>query len=254
MRKMRLKLNQIQTIQKKPDGKGYEIIFNDGRTIYIHKKRTIPALLTLIRFGEGCEGDLTRSSNNLQEIKEVLKGKIPDNLILDSYSDANKPFSELWNEEGFTFITNPPGQTRNGSKKYVLKDADHEKLFSAAKKAERKPPPANIQAKILKEQNSRCNFCDSILKTASEIAESCFSRDRVRIVWDHRIPVEKGGSSDNLNYQALCFYCNKCKWQICNMCDLDPSGCKKCALAYPEETMRIAPTEEDISDRAAHHG
>ena len=58
---------------------------------------------------EGCENDLTKLTTNLLELKQVLKGKMPDDLILDSYSDANKPFSELWNEEGLTFIKNPIG-------------------------------------------------------------------------------------------------------------------------------------------------
>jgi hypothetical protein len=50
-------------------------------------------------------------------------------LIQDYYGDANKPFSELWNEEGFYFITNPVGQRRGRSQMYVLREEDHEKLF-----------------------------------------------------------------------------------------------------------------------------
>lgn len=51
-------LKDIQEIKRNPQGKGYLIIFNDGQTI--------PALLTLIKYGEGCESDLTTASNNLQ--------------------------------------------------------------------------------------------------------------------------------------------------------------------------------------------
>jgi hypothetical protein len=99
-------ISDIKIIIRNPEGKGYLIELNDGRKIIMHKRRTIPALLTLIKYGEACEADLTSSSTNLAELKEELAGRIPDDLIQSSYSDANKPFSELWNEEGFTFISN----------------------------------------------------------------------------------------------------------------------------------------------------
>lgn len=244
-----MQLSDIQDISKNPKGKGYVIIFNDGRQIIMHKRRTIPALLTLIKHGEGCENDLTRSTGNLMEIKDELKGKIPNDFIQESYSDANKPFSELWNEEGFTFILNPAGEKRHGSQKYVLKEEDHEKLFTASKKAERKFPSKNNQIKILKAQMGLCNMCGSRVLPLKEIAPNTFSKDRVKRRWDHRIPVEKGGDSNDENYQLLCFYCNKCKWQICNICSDGPSACTNCALAYPERTLIIYPTNEDISDR-----
>ena len=248
-----LKISQIKNIGKNPKGKGYSITFGDDRSIVLHKRRTIPALLTLIKYGEGCEGDLTKASNNLKELQQELAGKIPSDLIQESYSDANKPFSELWNEEGFTFITNPPGQTRNGSKKYVLDPADHEKLFFDVKKAERMPPGKSVQVELLKKQSNRCNLCNSVVKAAAQIDNNTFSRDRSRLVWDHRIPVEKGGDSEDGNYQALCFYCNKCKWQLCNICQLSEDGCSQCALAFPESSRIAKPTNEDISDRAPHH-
>lgn len=201
----------------------------------------------MIRYGEGCESDLTKTSNNLKEIKKILSGKIPDNLIQDSYSDANKPFSELWNEEGFVFIKNPPNSKRMGSQKYVLLPEDHHKLFTSTKKAKRKPPDLKTQKILLKTQNNKCNFCGSNLKKQSNTNSNSFARDRVRLVWDHRIPIEKGGGSEEINYQGLCFYCNKCKWQICNICTTP--RCNSCALAYPEKTHIIYPTTEDISDR-----
>lgn len=242
-------LKDIQEIKKNPHGKGYLIIFNDNRTIFIHKRRTIPALLTLIKHGEGCESDLTIASNNLREIKEELKGKIPDDLIQDSYADANKPFSELWNEEGFYFIQNPPGEKRNGSQKYILNIANHDQLFTVNKKAERKLPSQSIQLEILKKQLNQCNFCGSIIKKTQEIQPNTYAKDRVRLVWDHRIPVEKGGNSEDNNFQALCFYCNKCKWQICNICKYESDKCLECVLAFPEQTKIIFPTQENIKDR-----
>ena len=250
---MTLKLTDIARITKNPEGPGYLIVFSDGRAIHLHKKRTVPALLTLIRHGEGCEADLTNKTTNLAEIKNILAGKMSSNLIADAYSDANKPFSELWNEEGFVFITNPTGQTRMGSKKYVLAPEDHERLFTAAKKAARKAPPPAVRQTILAAQHGHCNLCNADILDAQAIDPKAFSKDRRRLVWDHRTPVEKGGASDAGNYQALCFYCNKCKWQVCNHCELDLNSCSDCALAHPERTLVIRPTREDIADRAPHH-
>ncbi|OHB41395.1 MAG: hypothetical protein A2Y11_03485 [Planctomycetes bacterium GWC2_39_26] len=244
-----MKLSDIKEIKKNPMGKGYLIIFNDGRSVLMHKRRTIPALLTLIRHGEGCENDLTNTTTNLKEIKKELEGKIPSNLIQDSYSDANKPFSELWNEEGFTFIENPVGEKRQGSQKYILEEKDHEKLFIAHKKAERKLPPQNATGEILVKQKGKCNLCGALLRQRKDIKSKTYAKDRVRLVWDHRVPVEKGGNSGGNNFQALCFYCNKCKWQICNFCKDGPENCLNCVLAHPESTVIIYPTKEDIADR-----
>ncbi len=247
----KLILSNIDKIVKNPssNGKGYLILFKDGRFILMHKRRTIPALLTLIKYGEGCERDLTKASNNLQEIKEELKGKIPYDLIQESYSDANKPYSELWNEEGFTFIQRPVGEKRFGAQKYVLDEKDHEKLFSVQKKANRASIAKNQAKEILRIQNSKCNFCGSLLRSRRDIDHKTYAKDRVRLVWDHRTPVEKGGNSEQSNFQALCFYCNKSKWQICSFCEDGPQNCPDCALASPEHSSIIFPTKENIADR-----
>jgi len=245
----RLYIKNIKIIQKNKIEGCYEIVFNDNRIIKMHKRRTIPALLTLIKHGEGCESDLTNTTDNLKKLKTELDGRIPDNLILDSYSDANKPFSELWNEEGFVFIKNPVGEKRLGGQKYVLDFEDHEKLFNVTKKAKRKQPNKVTQREILETQKGLCNFCGSKIKPAKDIPHNVFAKDRVRLVWDHRVPVEKGGDSEQKNYQALCFYCNKCKWQICNICDLNTENCLSCALGYIEKSNIISPTKEDIKDR-----
>ncbi len=238
----------INKIKKSDTGIGYDISFSDGRSIYIMKRRTIIALLILIKYGDGCEADLAQGSKRIPEIKEIMKGKVPDNLIQDYYGDANKPFSELWNEEGFYFITNPIGQRRGRSQKYILKEEDHEKLFkiSACKKASRRQPSRDEKRKICALQGSKCNICGSSIKSRKNIPDKAFCKDRRRVVFDHRVPVEMGGNSESDNYQALCFYCNKSKWQICNICETP--DCEKCVLAHPEENHIIVPTNEDISD------
>jgi hypothetical protein len=249
-----LNISDIVYVGPSKDGaRGYVIEFKGGKKISIHKKRTIPALLTLIKHGEGCESDLSNGAENLRLLKQELGCKLAEGVIQDGYSDANKPFSELWNEEGFVFIENPSKEKRGGSQRYVLNPACHQMLFTVAKKAERKPPLKAEQGKLLKIQKGRCNLCSSLIKSATKLDNTVFARDRSRLVWDHRRPVEKGGDSLTGNYQALCFYCNKCKWQICNLCNLDVRACNTCALANPEKSKIIAPTKEDISDRAPHH-
>lgn len=229
---------------------GYEIIFPNNKKIWLTKRRTIPALLMLIKYGVCSETDLARGSERLQEIKAILENKIDPACIQDHYADANKPFSELWNEEGFTWI-HPAQEKLAGNQKYVLREDDHEKLFGNIRKAFRKTPSPPQQAEIIKSQDGLCNFCGAVLRPRSKITKTTFAKDRVRVVIDHRVPVEKGGNSTLANYQAICFYCNKCKWQICNICPIADCS-SNCALANPEKSNIIAPTKEDISDRLKH--
>ncbi len=247
-----LKVEEIKRVYKSTDKevRGYYIEFNDGQKIHLTKRRTIIALLILVKYGEGTEADLAKGSSKIPEIRKILKGKIPDEYIQDYYGDANKPYSELWNEEGFTFIDNLKGGRRWKSQKYTLRKEDHPKLFSVAKKAFRRVPNSQEKEEIRKNQNNRCNLCGVGIVEKSKLKRSTFAKDRRREVFDHRKPVEKGGGSTIDNFQALCFYCNKSKWQICNICSID--GCdKNCALRNPESSKIISPTKENISDLLA---
>ncbi len=246
---MTIRIENIVSIEKNREGRGYAILFEDGRKILLTKRRTIPALLILLKYGDGCEADLQKGSERLPEIKRILQGKMPDNWIQDSYADANKPFSELWNEEGIVWITNTPGDRRFGSQRYVLNPEDHEKLFTIPiQKANRQSLTPKEKEQIRNKQSFRCNICKSRVYPRSKVKKHTFSKDRVREVFDHRIPVEKGGSSEEPeNFQALCFYCNKSKWQICTICLSET--CEQCVLAYPEQNTLITPTQENISDR-----
>ena len=104
------------------------------------------------------------------------------------------------------------------------------------------------QEQVLRlKQNGRCNICGSKIVPKSKLNKTTFSKDRRREVFDHRLPVEHGGESNLNNYQVLCFYCNKSKWQICNICDIN--GCHtNCVLRNPESNKIISPTGENISD------
>lgn len=245
-----LSIEDIKEIQKKSDEVGYNIVFTDGRAIWVTKARAIVALLLLIKYGEGSESDLANGSQKIPEIKKILEGKYPTGLIRDFYSDANKPFSELWNEEGFSWIKSSTGQRKNRSQSYILLTEDHEKLFTKVKKAFRKTLTDSQVEGITQRLPNRCNLCGAKVLVKARLLANLFSRDRLRRCLDHRIPIEKGGSSSPDNFQILCFYCNKSKWQICDICPL-PDCSPICALSFPERSSIVAPTNEDISDRLA---
>jgi len=244
-------IENIVEIRKrtKQTGPGFDIIFNDTRSIWVTKARPIVALLILIKYGKGSESDLANGSRRIPEIKKILAGKYPPGLIQNFYGDANKPFSELWNEEGFVWIRNPIGQRRKRSQSYILSPDDHDKFFSVvAKKAFRKALPISQLENIQQRLPGLCNLCGSKVVNLAQMPQNAFSRDRLRRCFDHRVPIEKGGNSDITNFQLLCFYCNKSKWQICQLCPL-PDCSPNCVLAFPERSNMIVPTGEDISDR-----
>lgn len=248
-----LKLTDIKEIyqSKEKDISGYFIEFLDGKKIHITKRRTIIALLVLIKNGEGSESDIAQGNTTINEIRKILGNKLPANYVQDYYGDANKPYSELWNEEGFTFIDNLKGGRIGSSQKYTLKKEDHPKLFLISKKAFRKAPNTIQKSQIRKTQKNKCNLCGSNIFPKEKLLETTFAKDRRREVFDHRIPIEKGGNSEFENYQGLCFYCNKSKWQICNICTL--ADCDiNCALCFPENSKTISPTRENIEDLLAN--
>lgn len=244
-----MKIEDIITIRKAIEhDKGYEIVFPNNKIIWLTKRRTIAGLLLLIKYETCSEEDLVGTNNRLQEVKKILKGKYDESWIKDRYGDANKPFSELWTEEGFSCIH---AEGIQGNRKYVLNKKDHDSLFNPNTKAVREQISSSDKQKILQLQNNRCNFCGAILKESSEIKPHTFAKDRVSLEFDHRIPIDRGGSNSITNYQALCHYCNKCKRQMCFICH---DKCNStCALVNPENNSTVLATGEDISDRLIQH-
>ncbi|WP_050852920.1 HNH endonuclease [Helicobacter pylori] len=238
-----LELENIVSIHKtKLYDKGYDILFNDGRIIWVIKRRAIVGLLLLIKYEICSEEDLTGTNDRLQTIKRILKNKIPSDWIQERYGDANKPFSELWTEEGFSCVR---AEGLSGNRKYVLSKNDHELLFNVNVKNTRISIGKLDKEIILKQQGYLCNICGALLREV--ILPKTFAKDRVKIEIDHRIPIDKGGQNSISNYQALCHYCNKCKRQICFIC-LEKCD-DTCALVFPERQKIIKPTNENISDR-----
>ncbi len=72
------------------------------------------------------------------------------------------------------------------------------------------------QKKILRERDLRCKICGS----------------NNNLQYDHKVPLEKMGSTDIENMQLLCSECNVVKRGICKSCLLQT--CEGCAYAYPE--------------------
>ena len=123
-----LRIEDIVVIrQAQVYGRGYEIVFPDNRIIWLTKRRTIAGLLLLIKYEVCSEEDLVGANDRLEEIKRILVGKYNPAWIKDRYGDANKPFSELWTEEGFSCIH---AEGLQGNRKYVLRREDHESLFN----------------------------------------------------------------------------------------------------------------------------
>ena len=243
-----MKISDITSITRNTGGeKGYYINVTGGKSIHLTKRRTIIALLILIDQGTATEIDIAQGNSTIQRILDELGDRINPGWIQPYYGDANKPYSELWNEEGFTFIDNLKGGRVGLSQSYTLKESDHDKLFEVGKKANRRAPSKAEQQSLLDSQVGRCNLCGAKLMRKSQLTKSTYAKDRRRLVFDHRHPVERGGDSDLKNFQALCFYCNKCKWQICNICEI--KNCNpQCALRNPEHSKRVKPTGEDIDD------
>ena len=75
-----------------------------------------------------------------------------------------------------------------------------------------------------------------------------FAKDRVKTEFDHRIPIDRGGETTLDNVQALCHYCNKCKRQMCFVCQLQDCN-ETCALVCPETKNVVLATNENIADR-----
>lgn len=73
-----------------------------------------------------------------------------------------------------------------------------------------------------------CQMCGVDVDTAQTLT---------RAQCDHKIPADRGGSSDENNLQTLCLQCNLKKRQACRHCDLP--NCKGCPYAFPEQYSEV---------------
>lgn len=244
-----LYIEEIIEIRRALNNSGYEIVFPNDKIIRVMKRRALAGLLLLIKYESCSEADLVGANNRLATAKQILQGKINPEWIQDRYGDANKPFSELWTEEGFSCVH---AEGMQGNRQYVLRKADHDMLFHPNAKATRTQLPPNEKQYVLDSQNSFCNICGSKLKAGTDILPHTFAKDRTRTEYDHRIPIDRGGENILSNIQALCHYCNKCKRQMCFVCSLEECS-PTCALVSPESERIVLSTGENIKDRITNH-
>ena len=220
----------------------YQIHFANKKSILVKKRRALIALLLLLKYEICSEADLVGANDRLKEIKSALSGKMNLEWIQDRYGDANKPFSELWTEEGFSCVQ---AEGMKGNRQYVLREENRALLFNAVFKTSRIQLSVQDKEKVLEKQNYRCNICGAKFK---EPLPHTFARDRVKCEFDHRIPVDHGGTNSIKNIQALCHYCNKCKRQMCFVCK-NTNCSNNCALVNPETFDIVIATGENITDR-----
>lgn len=93
------------------------------------------------------------------------------------------------------------------------------------KSSKRKPPKPRTyllkseKSKFLENNAVKCNLCEK------------HKGDLTMLVYDHRIPLIRGGEGNISNFQFLCRDCNNQKRGYCKGCSYE---CKKCYFAFPE--------------------
>jgi len=115
----------------------------------------------------------------------------------------------------------------------------------------RKQPNNKIVKELIKRSDSCCAITGYKLLKADKLkkAKISFLSKMLELVFDHRVPIFKGGSDDNTkidNWQILSWYANNEKNKVCKNCY--EKNCDNCALAYPEKSNTIKPTGQSLKD------
>ena len=182
---------------------------------------------------------------------------VHDETITKKYKDSNKAVNEFIKDEGFDgFVLENKINASNNEKvnsfkldlEKICKHMDRGGIFT---KQIRKQPNSIIKNMLLERSKSRCEITGYKLSTKNQLREKniIFLSKMLEIVFDHRIPLFKGGSddSDNIkNWQILSWYVNNEKNKICKNCY--ENDCYKCALAFPEKTNLVKPINQNLKD------
>lgn len=132
-------------------------------------------------------------------------------LKLTSQGQFARRVRELRNEFGFPI----EAKIKNGEYFYHLQSR-HPKSPTR-----RRPYFTPSQKKeIVAKTGTICNICKQKPK------------DNAALMWDHRIPFNKGGETSAENGQLLCAFCNNLKRQACGICNAP--NCENCLFSYPE--------------------
>ncbi len=183
---------------------------------------------------------------------ELLVKKFTDGITSEDMKETygisdNKMFDELKHASGFALFMIKDENRRNNLNVWKI---DLEKLW---KSTEGLPSPIwfgkqeqislqQFLPALEKKYGLKCNLTGIPLLKNSE---NTFASNLRAIAIDHRRPKLKNGTDELENLQLLSHYINERKNQICAECTTPE--CEKCALAFPEKTSVIFPTDEDIS-------
>ena len=134
--------------------------------------------------------------------KELLK------LTKQKYFDRR--IRELRDENGFDIETG----FRDGEPHYRLRSANRQpsKPRSYLSVSDKK--------KLIAQLGAKCGLCGREFK------------DGIKMVFDHRTPLLRGGAGVSENFQLLCYDCNNQKRSQCRGCTYD---CNKCYFAFPDK-------------------
>ena len=231
----------------------YEIIEKDKKKITIFKWHFNKKDYSLEFAGTGRR---THSFGWLLE-KYPEYFNVHDELITKKYKDSNKAVNEFIKDEGFDgFVLEKKIQASNNEKvnsfkldlPKICKHIDRDGKFA---KQVRRQPNKVIKSELLKRSMSSCEITGYKLFSKKELKKNKtnFMSKMLEIVFDHRVPLFKGGSDDNTNldnWQVLSWYVNNEKNKVCKNCY--ENNCDDCALAYPENSIKIKPTKQNLKD------
>lgn len=182
---------------------------------------------------------------------------VHDESITKKYKDSNKAINEFIKDEGFDgFVLEKKIKASNNEKvnsfkldlPKICKHLDREGKFT---KQVRRQPIKAIKDKLIERSMSSCEITGYKLfsKNELDINKTNFMSKMLEIVFDHRVPLFKGGSDDNTkidNWQVISWYVNNEKNKVCKNCY--ETNCEECALAFPENNEEIKPTKQNLKD------
>jgi len=190
----------------------------------------------------------------LKKYPEYLS--IHDSLIVSLFDDPNKAVNEFIHDEGFNGFVLEKKIISKKNKKInayklnldkICKHLDRDGIFG---KQTRRQPTKFIQNQLIKRSNGKCAITGYKLFTDSKLKKNKFNflSKMLTMVFDHRVPIFKGGSDDSKsinNWQIISYYVNNEKNKVCKNCY--EQNCNDCALAYPEKSKKIKPTNQRLN-------
>lgn len=234
--------------------------FNKKVTLYKNKKK-----VTIFKFifkNKEYELIFNGEGRRVQSFSWLLKTfpqyfNVHDEAITKIYKDSNKAINEFIKDEGFDgFVLEKKINASNNEKvnSYKLdleKICNHLDRGGSFTKKTRRQPNQEIKQQLLKRSKNCCEITGYQLFTNNKLKEKKFSflSKMLEVVFDHRIPLFKGGSDDNTkidNWQVLSWYVNNEKNKVCKNCY--ENSCDNCALAFPKKSKIIKPTRQNLKN------